>query len=146
MRMRLVLAIGLLLTTFATTSTSASEVEPPRAFSTVEIYLDIADRSLAAYQLTLETSRDDTRLVGVEGGAAPFTEPPRYDPRALRGGRIKLAALCLDDSLRTGRVHVATLHLEHAAERIPRLDISEVVAVDGDGNPTAAESSQEIGD
>ena len=147
MRALALLLSMLLLCGALATPTFATERAGDRAFSTVEIFLDCGSTELAAYQLTLQASRPDTRLVGVEGGrGAAFGDAPHYDPRALRGGFIKLAALQLEGPLSRGRVHVATLHVEHLATSPPRLTASEITAVDLDGEPTPVEFSQEIGD
>jgi hypothetical protein len=131
----------------ASVSTSAAEVAPQRAFSTIEIYLDGGDQPLAAYQLTLQYAQADTRLVGIEGGSTPaFADAPHYDPRALRGGTIKLAAMQLEGPWPTHRVHVATLHVEHSATVTPRLAASQVVAATRNGGAATVDFSYEIGD
>ena len=61
--------------------------------------------------------------MGVEGGAAPFAEPPYHDPAALQGGRIVVAAFTLDPNPPGGRIRIARLHMEErgAVEYAPRL-------------------------
>jgi len=81
--------------------------DAPR-FRPVDVFVE-ADRPLAAYQIEIECG---AKVVGVEGGApAAFREPPRYDPAALQGGRIVLAAFTLDEEPPRGRIRVARLHM-----------------------------------
>jgi hypothetical protein len=75
-------------------------------FTAVEVWID-SPRPLAAWQVEVRTS---AQVVGVEAGQAP-AEPPFYDPRALQGGRIVLAAFTTDAAPPGGRVRVALLHL-----------------------------------
>lgn len=77
-------------------------------FAVLDVRVDVGDAQLAAYQLDLVTRR--TTIVGVEGGDAPFDEPPHYDPEALRRGRIRIGAFTTSDAP-TGDVLVARLHV-----------------------------------
>lgn len=113
--------------------------DAPTQFTTIDVIVDPGSRPLAAYQIEVLAGSDDVTLVGVEGGDAPaFTEPPRYDPRALRGGRIVLAAICLDDPLPRGPVRVASLHVEHSTRTALRLRVGEVVTGSREGAPIEA--------
>lgn len=86
----------------------------------VDVYVDSGKVPLAAYQLEVQASMDPAgravKLVGVEGGeqGGAFGDPPYYDPDALRGERIVLAAysLAAEGSLPTGRTRVARLHVQ----------------------------------
>ena len=82
-------------------------------FTTVDVVLDSGSSPLAAWQIEVEDPAGRAKIVGIEGGAHPaFAEPAHYDPRALAGGRIVLAAFSLEGDLPTGATRVATLHLE----------------------------------
>lgn len=90
-------------------------------FETVDVFVDSGDVPLAAYQLEVRAdtrsaqAKAQVKLVGVEGGdKGAFEEPPRYDPQALRGERIILAAYSLldKDQLPTGQTRVARLHVQ----------------------------------
>lgn len=79
-------------------------------FVAVDVYVEAGDRKLAAWQVEIGTD-DRAAIVGVEGGEpAAYREPPTYDPAALQGGKIVLAAFTKGDAP-TGRVRVARLHL-----------------------------------
>lgn len=79
-------------------------------FRPVDVYIDSGGEPLAAYQVEI-TARGAT-IAGVEGGDPPaFAEPPHYDPAALQGGRIILAAFNTGGDLPRGRTRVATLHM-----------------------------------
>lgn len=108
-------------------------------FVTVDVYVT-ADTPLAAYQLEVLTEpgpNDDTRrgkstIVGVEGGVAPFSEPPLYDPAALAVGRIVIAAFDVDAALPAGRHRVATLHMHETGVPV-RYRVAVQAAADADG-------------
>jgi hypothetical protein len=79
-------------------------------FVAVDVYVDAGDRKLAAWQVEIDTD-DRAAIVGVEGGEpAAYREPPAYDPAALQGGKIILAAFTTGDAP-SGKVRVARLHL-----------------------------------
>ncbi len=87
---------------------SCSEGQP--RFVAVDVWVDAGAAALAAYQLELRCDR--AAIVGVEGGNGPhYADPPRYDPAALQGGRIVLAAFTTKPSPPRGVVRVARLHL-----------------------------------
>ena len=92
-------------------------------FTAVDVYVD-SPKPLAAWQLEIRT---DATIVGVEGGAPKaFAEPPFYDPKALQGGRIVLAAFTTDAAPPSGRIRVARLHLQERG--VSPLSAHEIVA------------------
>lgn len=121
--------------------------EGERRFSTLNLQIDTSGEELSAWQLRAEFVDPDTRIVGIEGGSdAAFADAPHYDPRALNGGEIILAALSAHQTLPAGRVTVAVLHVEHARENPPRLKVIDLIAVGPDGNETPATVLQENGE
>jgi hypothetical protein len=90
-------------------------------FTAVDVYVD-SPKPLAAWQVEIRT---DATIVGVEGGEPKaYAEPPFYDPKALRGGRIVLAAFTTDAAPPSGRIRVARLHLqERGASELTAKDI-----------------------
>lgn len=112
-------------------------------FVAVDVFVDAGTNALAAWQAELRFA--DSKLVGIEGGAVQaFAEPPRYDPAALQGGRVVLAALAAggaeggpeggaDAGLPSGRVRVARLHLLAPAKGPGEPTVDGVVAADADG-------------
>ena len=96
------------------------------SFQALEIFVDSGDAPLAAWQIELTIA--DAVIVGVEGGEPEcWREPPHYDPEALTGGRIILAAFTTDTAP-AGRLRVARLHLEAAGDAAERAVIASVVA------------------
>jgi len=84
-------------------------------FVAVDVYVEAGDKKLAAWQVEIGTD-DRAAIVGVEGGEpAVYREPPTYDPAALQGGKIVLAAFTTGDAP-SGRVRVARLHLMESAK------------------------------
>jgi hypothetical protein len=80
----------------------------------------------------------DATIVGVEGGTTDGSrEPPFYDPRALAGGRIVLAAFHTRVALTRGRHRVATVHLREAGPA-PAYELRLAAAGAPDGSPAAA--------
>jgi len=126
---------------------STAVADGEREFSTVRVQIDTSAAELSAWQLRAEFADPDTRIVGIEGGTdAAFAEPPHYDPRALNGGEIILAALSAHQDLPAGPTTVAVLHVEHAQENLPRLMVIDLIAVGRDGNETPATVLQENGE
>ena len=81
---------------------------------------------------------------GVEGGEHPaFAEPAHYDPRALRGGRVVLAAFDLGTELPVGRTRVATLHFALDAGAQPTFVVELVTAAGPDGDALEARATIE---
>lgn len=105
-RLRILAGIGLLLSLIA----GAPQDRPDPAFLVLDVYVDTGAAQLASWQV--EVTLATGKLVGVEGGEpAAFHDAPRYDPAALQGGRVVLAALAVGDTLPTGRVRVARIHV-----------------------------------
>ena len=97
-------------------SNPGSEAAIP-GFCAFDVVCDGGEDPLAAWQVEVEAPKASYRLVGVEGGESPaFAEPPRFDPAALGGGLVKLAALSLARDLPKGRTRVARLHFECVGE------------------------------
>ena len=98
-------------------------------FVGIDLYLDPLGQTLAAYQLEVTDPTGTAKLVGIEGGDHPaFREPPFYDPAALGGGRVIIAALSTDPRLPRSKTRVATLHLHLAGEIEPDLQVRLEVA------------------
>ena len=99
-------------------------------FVTVDVIVETGDRPLAAWQVEVKT---DARIVGVEGGEpAAFKAPPFYDVRALRGGRIILAAFTVDEAAPGGTLRVARLHMQETGGKTA-YGTRGVILADADG-------------
>jgi hypothetical protein len=91
----------------------ATGQEPvPGTFRAVDLFVDSGNQPLAAYQLSFAVA--DARIVGIEGGEhSAFSEPPYYDPQAMRTNHAIIAAFstATGDQLPRGRIRIATVHL-----------------------------------
>lgn len=70
---------------------ATTDANEAAAFVALDLIVDPGDENkLAAYQVEIVAEAERTTLVGVEGGGpgSPFSNPPRYDPRALHADRI----------------------------------------------------------
>lgn len=94
---------------------------------------------LAAWQVEITVAKGHAEIVGVEGGDAPFADPPFYDPKALSGGRIVLAAYTTAAPLAPGASRVAVVHLYETGT--PTLNVHVVVAGDASGRRIEATAS-----
>jgi len=132
----------------------AETIAPPDAcaadsicFMPLHVFVNPDGRSLAAYQVELSDSSGSSVIVGIEGGDHPaFRKPPYYDPAALKGNRIVLAAFSTTSDLPRARSRVATVHLMTRAAVTPRFFPVLLVAADGDGSPIEARADCELGD
>lgn len=138
----LVAGAGALSPTRASSAAAAEPVGPPR-FRTLDVMVDSA-RPLVAYQVAIDVLEGDGRVIGVEGGEAPFSEPPYYDPAALMQGRIILAAFSTATALPPGRHRVATIHVREAGGE-PVYQVALEVAGTTGGARVPAEVSLEPG-
>ncbi|HYE99067.1 MAG TPA: hypothetical protein VEJ18_09160 [Planctomycetota bacterium] len=99
-----------------------------RRFVAYDVVVETDGRPLAAWQLEVRSS---AKIVGIEGGEpASYAKAPYYDPAALEGGRIVLAAFTTE-APPSGRLRIARIHMleEGAADYASRL----LVAAGPDG-------------
>ena len=116
-------------------------VNPRTRFTTIEVFVDPHDQPLAAYQLEFIADPARVTLVGIEGGEHPaYAQPPYYDPKALSGNRVILAALSTATDLPRSRTRVATLHLRvTGGDTEPTYEAKLEVAGNPQGKPIAAD-------
>ena len=144
---KLMLAAGITLCLVAAALAEAGMEERPAGtgarFEAVDVYVDPAGQPLAAYQFELTARGADVKIVGVEGGEhAAFKEPPYYDPAALMGGRVIIAAFNTGHDLPRGRTRVATVHLRVVGGEAQYGIVLEAAAADGGGEIPAEISVQ----
>ena len=81
-------------------------------FRALDVFVDSGAEPLAAWQIEIISSDPRSKIVGVEGGDTKhFAPAPYYDPRALEGGRIIIAAFTTEEGPPAGRVRVARVHM-----------------------------------
>ena len=79
-------------------------------FVAIDVFADPGEKPLGAWQIEVVS---DAKLVGVERGDAPIDQKaPYYDPMALQGGRVVIAAFTTKDDPPAGRIRVARLHFQ----------------------------------
>jgi hypothetical protein len=106
------------------------------SFRVIDIFLDPKGKSLGAYQLGWKVTTQNARIVGIEGGDHPaFRNPPQYDPRAIQGERLVVAAFNAgaEKSLPRGRIRIGSIHIEAAPSAICRFEIENLEAADVQG-------------
>ncbi len=136
----------------ALTYSFGKALEPQADFSNVrfvpvDIIIDSADKSIAAYQFELKVTSGIAKLSGVEGGdCEAFKAPGYYDPKALNHGRIILAAFNLDKSLPSGKFRCARLHFMISGDQTPEFEITPVVIADAKGNKVKADMTYRLTD
>jgi hypothetical protein len=114
----------------------------PVRFVSVEVSVDSGAAPLAVYQVELTAKGADAKIVGIEGGAhAAFREPAYYDPAALAGGRIILAAFSTGRDLPAGKTRVATVTFQVSGAEQPTYHARLIVAATADGKKVPAEVS-----
>lgn len=115
--------------------------DPQVTFKPIDIYIDSSADKLAAYQFELSASDGNLTIVGIEGGRhSAFANPPYYDPAALKGGRIIIAAFSTDSQLPTGKTKVATVHLMITGDAPTDYNLNLMAA----GNETGKKINAEI--
>jgi hypothetical protein len=124
-------AIVALMTLAAAPATTDEAVH----FTTVDIRIDPAGEALAAYQVQfIAADASRVKLVGIEGGdAAPFVQPPYYDPAALSQNRVIVAAFNTGKELPHGSFRAARLHVQIIASQPVKWEARLIVASDAEG-------------
>jgi hypothetical protein len=114
--------------------------EPVSVFVPVGVYVDSGEKELGVYQIEIKVIKGDAKIISVDGGdhAAFKDPPPFYDPAALKGGRIILAAFSTQDDLPTGKTKVATLHMYVTGDVAAEYEVIVKVAGDGEGKEIGA--------
>jgi hypothetical protein len=126
------LALVLGLTSLLAAVPRSEQGPGPQGFTVLELRIDAGQGQLAGWQS--EVRLRGAKLVGIEGGDSDaFRDAPRYDPRALKGGRVILASLAAGDSLPAGEIVVARIHVlvEDGAEMGFDIVGTETVRPDG---------------
>ena len=132
-RALLVITLGLLAAATMSRALAVAEppsgaavvADPPQAaaarstFGYVDLFVDAGDAPLAAYQIDFHSTTGGLRIVGVEGGEhALYRDAPYYDPRAMQGDRVIIAAYAAGprEALPVGPVRVARVHVMYSSD------------------------------
>ena len=130
--------LGLLIllalsTALASPTRPATSTRPQSPFGYVDLHIDPHGQPLAAWQLEFIARDNSATLVGVESGDSPaFKDPPHYDPVALSGNRVILAAYSTAAELPTSRTRIARLHLQFTKPD-PAFNVRLITAAASDG-------------
>ena len=115
----------------------AQEADAPEAavrFRAFDVVIDSGDAALGAYQLEIAAGAGDVKIVGIEGGEHPaFARPPYYDPKAMRGDRVILAAFSTRKDLPKGRTRVARIHVQVTGDAPVDFTATLTAAASSDG-------------
>ena len=109
-------------------------------FAALDIYVDTAE-PLAAWQFELRETSGLMRVVGVENGdSAAFGDAPYYDLAAVSEGaadRIIVADYSLRPAgeLPTGKIRIATIHIQLSGPADPDYMLSLMAAGGADDDP-----------
>jgi hypothetical protein len=123
---KVLLAAVVMVASLTSMGVARTGTPEPARFRVVDVWID-AGSPVAAWQVEVRTIAGDATMVGVEGGEGPFADPAYYDPRALTGGRIVLAAFTTGEPLPAGHHRIARLHLREVgavAEQNARLVVA----------------------
>jgi hypothetical protein len=143
-------AILLMIVSWSLSAQSSDGQERSSRFVAVDVFVDSNNQPLAAYQLEFVSANRTARIVGIEGGEHPaFVQPPYYDPKAMQGERVIIAAFSTNAvaQLPSGRTRVATIHIQadSAAELKWNFRLHTAASVEGrrlKANVTAEERKQ----
>jgi ketosteroid isomerase-like protein len=124
---------------------SAQEAEAPgeaTRFRAYNVVLDSGDVALGAYQLDVAATSGDVKIVGIEGGEhAAFARPPYYDPKAMQGDRVILAAFSTQKDLPKGKTRVARIHVQVTGDAPVAFAATLAAAASADGTKIEAKLS-----
>ena len=122
----------------------ADETSAIVRFRAVDIYIDLKQNTLGAYQLEWASKNPGARIVGIEGGESlAFRQPPYYDPKAIQHQRVILAAFSTAkaEKLPKGKTRVATIHLQMTGERAIEPVIKNARAATPEGTTLTGEAT-----
>ena len=117
-------------------------------FDAIDVFVLTGDEPIAAYQLDLSAAKGIVTIVGIEGGDADvFAAPPFYDPLAIQNDRVIIAyfSTAKVNALPSGKVRIATIHVQITGNVKPEYDAKLTVAATVDGKPIDAELLLETG-
>ena len=144
-KLSLVFVVGLLLVTAVCAQDDAAIAV---RFDAIDVYVQTGNEPIAAYQLDLQAAKGNVTIVGIEGGDADvFAAPPFYDPLAIQNDRVIIAYFSTANlnALPSGKVRIATIHVQINGDVEPEYDAKLNIAATVDGKPIDAELLLETG-
>lgn len=112
----------------------AAKQQAELRFVAIDLVVDSGEQPLAAWQIDLTDRLGIAKLTGVEGGEfIGFQAAPAYDPRALQGAHVKLAAFHLLPDGPRGATRVASLHFVVEGPGDPDFQVTLTAAASPDG-------------
>lgn len=124
------------------TAQEADVADAPVRFRAYDVVVDSGEAALGAYQVDISAAAGDVKIVGIEGGEpAAFASPPYYDPKAMQGDRVVIAAFSTRKDLPKGEVRVARIHVQIAGEAKVDFASTLVAAASADGTKIEAKLS-----
>lgn len=118
-------------------------------FVAVDVFVDVKDKHLAAWQLNFSADNPQMKIVGIEGNQKlkVFRQPPYYDAKAIQKNHVILAdfSTAPEKQLPTGKFKLATIHTQYAGQ-IPDWNTALVVATDHEGNKLPVTISTQTGE
>ncbi|HEY5998728.1 MAG TPA: hypothetical protein VI078_05425 [bacterium] len=118
----------------ALTAPSAAQTR----FRTWALIVDSVGEPLAAWQVELAYDPAAVKIVGVEGGRAPWQAAPHYDPKGLEAGRLVVAAFTLAPYPPPGVTRVARIHAQESGLGEHFIRVKLTAAADPDGRRIGA--------
>jgi hypothetical protein len=103
-------------------------------FKSIDVFVDSKEQALAAYQFELAATAGDVKIVGIEGGEhAAYRQPPFYDPKAMMGERVIVAAYSTSDDLPVGKTRVARVHVRVGGDVEPKYELKLTASASKEG-------------
>ena len=107
-------------------------------FKAVDVFVDSKEHALAAYQFELHATAGDVKIVGIEGGEhAAYKQAPFYDPKAMMGDRVIVAAYSTSDDLPAGKTRVARVHVRVGGNAEPKYELKLTASASKEGKSIA---------
>lgn len=102
-------------------------------FRPYALIVDPGGAPLGAWQVELAYDPSALRIVGVEGGPAPWHEAPYYDPEGLEAGRMLVASFTLAADPPAKATRVARIHVQETGwgRASIRVKLTAAAAADG---------------
>ena len=107
-------------------------------FKAIDVFVDSTDQPLAAYQFELHAAAGDVKIVGIEGGEhGAYKQAPFYDPKAMMGDQVIVAAYSTSGDLPAGKTRVARVHVRVGGDVEPKYELKLTASASKEGKSIA---------